>query len=101
FLVGGSAAAVEQARPVLAAMGRSLTHLGPVGSGALLKLINNFLCGVQVVSLAEAMVLIERSGLDRTRALEVLVNGTPGSPLFKTLSARMAAAEYTPNFLMK
>jgi 3-hydroxyisobutyrate dehydrogenase len=98
FLVGGSAAALEIARPVLSAMGRSITHVGPVGSGALLKLINNFMCGVQIVSLGEALALIEKSGLDRARALEVLTTGAPGSPLVKTMSARMTARDYTPNF---
>lgn len=98
FLVGGSASALERARPVLSVMGRNITHLGPAGSGALLKLINNFMCGVQIVSLAEGMAFIEKSGLDRARALEVLSTGAPGSPLVKTMSGRMTARDYTPNF---
>ena len=101
FLVGGSANAMERARPVLAAMGRSLVHLGPAGSGALIKLINNFVCGVQLASLAEAVVMIERSGLDRNSALEVLTNGAPGSPLVKALSARMTKPDFTPHFRLQ
>jgi 3-hydroxyisobutyrate dehydrogenase len=101
FLVGGPTEALKSARSVLAAMSKSIVHLGPAGSGALLKLINNFLCGVQLVSLAEAMTLIERSGLDRAKALEVLQNGAPGSPLLKGMSARMTTGDYTPNFLMR
>jgi 3-hydroxyisobutyrate dehydrogenase len=100
FLVGGPLAALETARPVLAAMSRAIVHVGATGRGALLKLVNNFLCGVQAASLAEALALIERSGLDRAKALEVLTNGAPGSPLVKTLSARMTASDYTPNFLL-
>jgi 3-hydroxyisobutyrate dehydrogenase len=101
FLVGGSAAAVERARPVFAAMGRSVTHVGPAGSGALLKLINNFLSGVQLVSVAEAIALIESSGLDRARALEVLNGGAPGSPIVRTVTARMAARDYEPKFQLQ
>ena len=101
FLVGGSAAALEKIRSALVAMGRSVTHLGPTGSGAQLKLINNFLCGVQLASAAEAVAWIERSGLDRAKALGVLLDGAPGSPLVKTLTARMTAGDYTPNFLLK
>ena len=101
FLVGGSAATLEKARPVLAAMSKSITPVGPVGSGALIKLINNFVCGVQIIALGEAMTMIERSGLDRARALEVLTQGAPGSPLVRAVSARMAAADYTPNFLLR
>ena len=101
FLVGGDSATLEKARPVFAAMGKSVSLLGPSGSGALVKLINNFVCGVQVASLAEAVAMIERSGLDRAKTLEVLMNGAPGSPLVKTISARMTAADFTPNFLLK
>ncbi len=101
FIVGGSAAALDKIRPVLAPMSRSITHLGPTGSGALVKLINNFVCGVQVASIAEALAWIERSGLDRAKALSVLLDGAPGSPLVKTITARMTAADFTPNFMLK
>jgi 3-hydroxyisobutyrate dehydrogenase len=102
FLVGGPAGALEKARPVLEAMSRAIVHLGPTGSGSLLKLINNFLCGVQAASLAEAMALVEKGGLARAEALGILTNGAPGSPLIKALSARMTAREYTPpNFLLR
>jgi 3-hydroxyisobutyrate dehydrogenase len=101
FLVGGSPEALEKARPVLAVMSKAIIHLGPVGSGALLKLINNFLCGVQLASLAEALALIERTDLDRAKSLEVLTNGAPGSPLVKLLSGRMVARDYAPNFLLR
>lgn len=101
FLVGGSADALERARPALAAMSRAVVHVGATGAGALLKLVNNFLCAVQAASLAEAIVLIEKSGLDRTKALEVLTAGAPGSPLIKTLAGRMTARDYTPNFSLR
>jgi 3-hydroxyisobutyrate dehydrogenase len=98
FLVGGDAATLESARPVLQAMSRKIINIGPPGSGALLKLINNYLCGVQAASLAEGLALIERSGLNREGALDVLTNGAPGSPLIKALSARMTARTYDVNF---
>ena len=101
FLVGGESAALEKARPVLAAMSKSIVHLGPAGSGALVKLINNFVCGVQLASLAEALAMIERSGLDRARALEVLTSGAPGSPIVKTVATRMTTPDFTPNFLLR
>jgi len=101
FLVGGSTEALEKARPVLTAMSKSITHLGPAGSGALLKLINNFLCGVQIASLAEAMVWIERGGLDHTQALRFLNSAAPGSPLLGAISARMAQQNYEVNFLLR
>lgn len=100
FLVGGDAAALESVRPALAAMSKEIVHLGPSGSGARMKLINNFLAGVQVASLAEALAWIERGSLDRDLALKVLKNGAPGSPLLATISARMVEATYDVNFLL-
>jgi 3-hydroxyisobutyrate dehydrogenase len=101
FLVGGSEGALSEVRPVLKAMSKSITHLGPIGSGALMKLVNNFVCGAQITALAEALAWIERSNLDRDKALAVLTSGAPGSPLVKTLAARMTAHDYTPNFLLR
>lgn len=101
FLVGGELAVLERVRPVLAVMSKTVTLLGPSGSGALVKLINNFVCGVQVAALAEALVMIERGGLDCKKSLEVLTSGAPGSPLVRTVAARMTASDYTPNFMLK
>ena len=101
FLIGGTADAFERAKPVLSVMSRGLAHLGPTGSGALVKLINNFVCGVQAAALAEGLRLIESSNLDRDKTLEVLYNGAPGSPLVKTLGPRMAARDFQPFFFLK
>jgi 3-hydroxyisobutyrate dehydrogenase len=79
-------------------MAKNVIHVGPAGSGSLLKLINNFLAGVQAASLAEALALIEKAGMNRDTAVQVLTNGAPGSPLLKTLSVRMLAHDYTPQF---
>ena len=100
FLVGGPADLLERARPALAAMSSSIAHLGPSGSGATMKLINNFLCGVQVASLAEAMAMAERSGLDARQAAAVLAAGSPGSPLVKIVAQRMLDRAYEPNFFV-
>lgn len=100
FLAGGDARALQAARPVLEAMSSGIVHLGPSGSGALLKLINNFLCGVQVASLAEAIAMIEASGLDVARSVGVLGAGAPGSPLVRAVSERMLGHAYEPNFLV-
>jgi 3-hydroxyisobutyrate dehydrogenase len=101
FLVGGSIAALERARPALAAMGsRGTVHLGPTGSGARMKLINNFVCGAQAAALAEAIALIERLGLDPAAAFPVLSDGAPGSPLVKGVGARMLKHDYAVNFAL-
>src|ERR1700734_1589725 len=99
FLAGGSSTAVDRITPVLKAMGRDVVHVGPVGSGARLKLINNFLSGVQTAALAAAISMVERSGLGLQKSLGVLTEGAPGSPIVKLLSGRMTARQYEPQFL--
>jgi 3-hydroxyisobutyrate dehydrogenase len=101
FIVGGPAATLERARPVLAAMSKTILPVGQVGSGVLLKLVNNFVCGVQVAAIAEAVAMLERGGIDRAKAQEILLNGAPGSPMVKTIWARMTARDYTPNFMLR
>lgn len=101
FLVGGSKEALATATPALQAMSKDILHLGPLGSGAKMKLVNNFLCGVQAASLAEALAWLERSGLDTEQALTFLKSAAPGSPLFAGLSTRMTSRDYNVNFLLR
>jgi 3-hydroxyisobutyrate dehydrogenase len=101
FLVGGSASALATARPVLSVLGRDVVHLGPTGSGALLKLINNFLAGVQAASFAEALSLLSAGRLDRDKAVSILTEGVPGSPMVKRVAARAASGDFTPHFLLR
>ena len=100
FLVGGDVGAFARVRPLLAAMSRDALHLGPIGSGARLKLVNNFLCGVQAASLAEAIAMLERTNLNRDAALSVLSQGAPGSPLVAAVTPRMTTPDYTVNFAL-
>lgn len=101
FLVGGSADALDVARPVLSVLGRDAVHLGPTGSGAVMKLINNFLCGVQAASFAEALSLIDAGQLDRAKALSILTAGAPGSGIVKRMAERVTANDFSPNFALR
>lgn len=101
FLAGGSSDAVKAAEPVFSVLGRQTIHLGPVGSGALMKLVNNFLCGVQAASFAEALSLIDAGGLDRTKALPILTGGAPGSGIVKRVTDRVIANDYRPDFALR
>jgi 3-hydroxyisobutyrate dehydrogenase len=101
FMVGGSAAGFERAREVLSVLGREVLHLGPNGSGALIKLINNFVCGVEAASFAEAMGLVHASGLDREKCISVLGNSALASPLIKRMLTSMGTNDFTPNFPLK
>jgi 3-hydroxyisobutyrate dehydrogenase len=101
YMVGGSESAFARAREVLSVLGREVLHMGPTGSGALIKLINNFVCGVQAASFAEALALVGASGIDREKCVAVLSNSALASPLIKRMVTSMAANDYTPNFPLK
>ncbi len=96
FLIGGDSATLADARPALDAMGSAIVHLGPIGSAATVKLANNYLCGVQVASLAEAIALFERRGLDLEQAMSILFDGAPASPMVKAVGRRMLDRDYDP-----
>ena len=101
FLVGGSDEAVSSAQPVFSVLGRETFHLGPTGSGTLMKLVNNFICGVQAASFAEGLRLIDAGGLNRSRAMSILTSGAPSSGIVKRVAERVTANEYTPNFMLR
>ena len=82
-------------------LGREVLHLGTVGSGALMKLINNFVCGVQAASFAEGLSLIDAGGFDRATAVSILTGGAPGSGILKRMADRIAANDFTPNFALR
>jgi 3-hydroxyisobutyrate dehydrogenase len=63
-----------------------------------MKLVNNFVCGVQAASFAEALSLIDAGGLDRDKAMSILTGGAPGSGIVKRVADRVAANDFTPNF---
>lgn len=101
FLAGGAESAVERARPALSAMGRGVVHVGKTGSGALLKLVNNFLCAVQTASMGEALAWMEAAHLDVDKAVKVLGEGAPGSPILRRTADRLKLEDFTPAFSLR
>jgi 3-hydroxyisobutyrate dehydrogenase len=100
FLVGGDRDTVAQASPLFQAMGKSVMHLGGLGSGILMKLISNLMIGVQVATLAEALNFAQNSGLDMVKVVQALSNGSAGSPVVRAKAAQIAAQNFTPNFAL-
>jgi 3-hydroxyisobutyrate dehydrogenase-like beta-hydroxyacid dehydrogenase len=81
LMVGGEDAAVALVRPALDTIGSAAYHLGPVGTGATMKLaVNSVVYGLNA-ALSEALVLAERAGIDRLAAYEVLANSAIASPV--------------------
>jgi 3-hydroxyisobutyrate dehydrogenase len=102
MMVGGEAGVLERARPVLECFTEQITHMGPNGAGAMTKLINNLMSGVQVVALAEGLHTAERAGLNLGQVVSVITSAGPASPLVKAKAPRMAARSYgEPGFLLR
>jgi 3-hydroxyisobutyrate dehydrogenase len=71
FMVGGAEAAVERARPLLAAMGRSIVRAGESGAGQAAKICNNMILGISMIGVAEAFVLGEQLGLSHQALFDI------------------------------
>jgi len=98
IMVGGDAADVERARPVLAAMGTTITHLGPVGAGQITKAVNQvILCGAYL-GVAEGVVLALKTGIDPQLVVSALAGGAAGSWVLQNRSGRMIDDEYPLGF---
>ncbi|MBU9174079.1 NAD(P)-dependent oxidoreductase [Burkholderia gladioli] len=98
YLVGGEAAVLARAEPVLAAMGSGIRHAGPLGSGALAKLAANALLGVQVTALAELIGLLAEQGADVERVLSAVAVTSVWAPVAHYLAGSMQAGNFAPQF---
>lgn len=83
IMAAGTDADVERVRPVLEAIGSPVLHVGPPGSGAVLKLAVNGIVYGLVQAAAEALVVAEKAGIDRDKAYEVFVNSAINAPAVK------------------
>jgi len=98
IMVGGTDADVERARPVLEAMGSSITHMGPVGAGQTTKAVNQVILSGVYLGVAEGMVLAMKSGLDAKQVAEALSGGAAGSWVLQNRAERMIDDEYPLGF---
>ncbi|HSL49903.1 MAG TPA: NAD(P)-dependent oxidoreductase [Candidatus Deferrimicrobiaceae bacterium] len=83
FMVGGDPAVLERVRPYLEAVGPTITHVGAVGLAKSMKIAVNQGLAVQMLAFSEAVLLAEKAGIDRTRAVEVLLKSVVASPMVK------------------
>lgn len=95
-MVGGDVQALEQARPVLDTFAARVVHLGATGAGAAMKLAVNAIVHALDVALSEALVLAERSGLDREAAYDVIAGSAAGAPFVQYKRAAFLDPDGTP-----
>jgi 4-hydroxybutyrate dehydrogenase/sulfolactaldehyde 3-reductase len=101
IMAGGSAAAVERARPLFEKMGDTIHHCGPVGMGGRMKVVNNFMSIALNALTAEALTLAERSGLDPELARKVMLGTAAGQGhMGGSYPAKVLKGDLAPGFMI-
>lgn len=101
FMVGGSTEDLERARPILEAMGDTIHHCGPAGSGVQTKLVNNYMTASQAVITSEALSLARKLGLDPERTVEIMSSTMASNALVSFYFPRKAlAGNVDPGFAL-
>jgi 3-hydroxyisobutyrate dehydrogenase len=98
IFVGGEAADVERARPILAALGKTITHVGPIGSGQAVKAVNQVILAGTYLGVAEGIVLAMKAGLDVDQVVGALGGGAAQSWVLANRAGRMIANDYPLGF---
>jgi 3-hydroxyisobutyrate dehydrogenase len=98
IMVGGAAEQFARARPLLETMGSLIAHVGEIGQGEMLKLINNALGAANAAAVAEALLLADAAGIDLDAFVEITSAGSGGSTQLTLKSAAMRAHDFTPLF---
>lgn len=94
IMIGGDEAVVERVRPILEALGKSITVVGPNGSGSVAKLANQIMVNLNIAAVAEALVLATKAGADPKRVFEAVRGGFAGSAVLEEKAPMM----YSRNF---
>jgi 3-hydroxyisobutyrate dehydrogenase len=100
IMVGGDAVILERCCPVLAAMGKTITHIGANGMGQTTKLMNQILVAGNLNAVCEALVFAQKQGVDLNKAIEAVKGGAAGSWQLANLGPRMIKRDFQPGFMV-
>ncbi|NMA78912.1 MAG: NAD-binding protein, partial [Actinomycetales bacterium] len=101
IMVGGQQADFEAAKDVFEAIGKTIVHVGPSGSGQTVKAANQLIVAANIQALSEAVLFLEAYGVDTTAALEVLGGGLAGSKVLDQKGRKMLDREFAPGFRLE
>ena len=101
IMAGGEAADVERARPLLEAMGRLVVHVGPLGQGEMVKLINNAVAAVNAATVAQALIVGRATGVDLDALVEVMGAGSGGSAMLDLKAQPMRDHDFSTLFKLE
>lgn len=98
IMTGGDPETFERAKPVLEAMGENIVLMGPIGSGAVAKLINNMMAAITNAGVAEGMVIGAKAGLDAAQLHQVLMSSAASSFMLRMLPDSTLRGNFEPGF---
>jgi 2-hydroxy-3-oxopropionate reductase len=98
IMVGGDKPVFDAVLPIFQAMGKTITHLGPLGMGGFTKLANQIIVAVNLTALGEALTLGRKAGLDRDLLLTALAGGLAGSRCLDQKRPNYVGGSYQPGF---
>ncbi|AXK31285.1 2-hydroxy-3-oxopropionate reductase [Streptomyces armeniacus] len=98
IMVGGEQADFDQAKPILDTLGKTIVLCGPHGSGQTVKAANQLIVAVNIQACAEAVVFLEKSGVDLPAALDVLGGGLAGSTVLERKKENFKQRDFKPGF---
>ena len=100
IMVGGETAVFERCRPVFEALGKNIIHVGPIGMGQTVKLMNQILVAGNLNAVAEALIFARSQGADLEKAVEAVKGGSAGSWQLANLGPCMIRGDYRPGFMI-
>lgn len=98
IMVGGSAEALERARPLFEEMGKTIVHVGDAGAGQVTKACNQLAIAGALEAVAEALVLARKAGVDPAKVREALMGGFASSRVLEVHGERMLTDNFAPGF---
>jgi len=101
FMIGGEAATLKEAEPILGIMGKKWFHLGPNGAGQTVKLAMNAILALEVGAMAEALALVTKAGLSGEQLVEVMQASMARSGVLDVKSPLMLKGDYKPSFPLR
>lgn len=98
IMVGGEVEQFERALPVFQAMGKTITHVGPIGAGQTTKLVNQILVVGHALAMGEALLFAQAGGVDLRKALAAVAGGAAGSWMLSNRGPQILARDWRPGF---
>ena len=100
IMVGGAPEHVARAMPAFEAMGKTITHVGPIGAGQTVKLVNQIVVVVNMLAAAEGLLFAQAAGVDLEKTLDAITGGAAGSWMLANRGPQVVARDWRPGFMI-